>query len=252
MALAYVRELYPRETPGLPYWLFQGLNGLRLAVYVVLIVAGDTVLLSRVSQWAAIYRTLAFVGMLAVVVAACVRRRDGAMVFLVGLGSFVACLVYTDIVNNASLPPVLGTNLVPVGAMLLLFSQLLILAERWSGAITAAEQTNMDLRRLLDVNISISSEMQLEALLTKIVTVTTTVIHADRSTLFLYDERTDELASVVAEGVEAKEIRFPAASGLAGWCFTHGEAVNLPDAYKDPRFNSQVDGRASARGPWSE
>ena len=71
--------------------------------------------------------------------------------------------------TNLHVPPVFGTNLVPVGSMLLLFSQLLILAERWSTAIDTSEQTNMDLRRLLDVNISISSEMRLDALLKKIV-----------------------------------------------------------------------------------
>ncbi|MDB5424293.1 MAG: cyaB 2, partial [Phenylobacterium sp.] len=247
LALAYVRELYPREAPAAPYWVLQGLNGLRLLVYAGVALTGDTVLLSRISQMASAFRTLAFVAMLAVVVAACFRRRDGALVFFFGLGSFVSALIYTDVVNNAHVPPVFGTNLVPVGSLLLLFSQLLILAERWSTAIDTSEQTNMDLRRLLDVNISISSEMQLGALLKKIVKVTTAVIHADRSSLFLHDERTDELVSVVAEGVEGKDIRFPADAGLAGWAFTRGEAVNLPDAYADPRFNREVDAATGYR-----
>jgi adenylate cyclase len=240
-ALAYVRSLFPRETPRWPYWLLQGLNGLRLIAYAVVAGVGDTLLLSEVSQWASILRTTAFVSMLAVVVAACLRRRDGAMVFLFGLGSFVLCLIYSDVTANLHVKAVFGSHMVPVGAMLLLFSQLLILAERWSAAITAAERTNMDLRRLLDVNISISSEIDLGTLLKKIVKVTTAVIHADRSSLFLHDARADELASVVAEGVEGQELRFPAAQGLAGWSFTHGQAVNLPDAYADPRFNRQVD-----------
>ena len=242
LALAYVRELYPRETPRVAYWILQGFNGLRVVIYAGVAMSGDTILLSQVSQWASILRTVAFVSMLGVVVAACVRRRDGALVFAFGLGSFVMALIYSDVVANAHVPPVFGSNLVPVGSLLLLFSQLLILAERWSSAIDTSEQTNMDLRRLLDVNISISSEMQLGALLKKIVKVTTAVIHAERSSLFLHDDRTDELVSVVAEGVEeGKDLRFPAAAGLAGWAFTHGEAVNLPDAYADARFNRQVD-----------
>jgi len=241
MALAYVRELYPRETPAWAYAVLQGLNGLRLALYAGIAVVGDTLLLSHVSQWSSAYRTAAFVGMLAVVVAACVRRRDGALVFLFGLGSFVMALIYTDLANNAHLPAIFGHSLVPVASLLLLFSQLLILAERWSAAIDASERSNTDLRRLLDVNISISSEIDLGTLLKKIVKVTSAVIHADRSSLFLHDERSGELASVVAEGVEGDPIRFPADQGLAGWAFTHGEAVNLPDAYADPRFNRQVD-----------
>ena len=241
LALAYVRELYPRETPTVPYWILQGLNTVRIAIYAVLAVAGNTVLISEVSQWASALRTLAFVSMLAVVVAAGVRRRDGALVFLFGLGSFVIALVYTDLSTNAHLPAIFGSGLVPVAALLLLFSQLVILAERWSSAIDASEQSNMDLRRLLDVNISISSEMELGPLLKKIVKVTSAVIHADRSSLFLHDERRGELSSVVAEGVEGDPIHFPSDQGLAGWAFTHGEAVNLPDAYADPRFNRQVD-----------
>ncbi|WP_293905203.1 adenylate/guanylate cyclase domain-containing protein [Phenylobacterium sp.] len=245
--IAYVRELYPRETPRWPYWVLQGLNAARFILYAGVGMTGDTVLLSTLSGMASSFRTLSFVLMLAVIVTACVRRRDGALLFLFGLGSFVLALVYTDTVNNLHLPAVLGVNLVPVGSLLMLFSQLLILAERWSTAIDTSEQTNMDLRRLLDVNISISSEMRLEALLKKIVAVTTTLIHADRSSLFLYDERTDELASVVAEGVAGGEIRFPATAGLAGWCLTNGEAVNLPDAYADPRFNRDVDATTGYR-----
>jgi adenylate cyclase len=122
----------------------------------------------------------------------------------------------------------------------LLFSQLVLLAERWSGALRTEAQANADLRRLLDVNVSISSEMQLEALLEKIVRVTSKVIRADRSSLFLHDPATDELWSAVAEG-SARELRFPADRGLAGWSFTHGEPVSLVDAYADPRFNPTVD-----------
>jgi adenylate cyclase len=241
LALAYVRALFPRETPAGPYWFLQAVGALRVALYGAIALTGDTVLLSRVSQYASALRTVTFVCMLAVVVWACLRRRNGSLVFLFGLGSFVIALIYTDLVNNAHVPPVFGVSLVPVASLLLLFSQLLILAQRWSAAIDASEQSNMDLRRLLDINISISSEIDLGTLLKKIVKVTTAVIHADRSSLFLHDERTGELASVVAEGVEGSDIRFPTGEGLAGWSFTEGQAVNLPDAYADPRFNRQVD-----------
>ena len=117
----------------------------------------------------------------------------------------------------------------------------MILAERWGVAIRTEAQSNSDLRRLLDVNIAITSEMRLEALLAKMVEVTSQVIHADRTTLFLHDEKTGELWSVVAEGIAERQIRFPSGEGLAGWVFTHGEAVNLSDAYDDERFNRGVD-----------
>jgi adenylate cyclase len=241
LALAYVRALFPRETPRTAYWVFQAVNTARVLVYGAIALTGNSDLLSEVSQWSSILRTIGFLCMLAVVIAACVRRREGSLVFLFGLGSFIFCLIYSDIVFNAHLPPIFGHSLMPVGSVLLLFSQLLILAERWSTSIDASERSNTDLRQLLDVNISISSEMQLGALLNKIVTATTKLIHAERSSLFVHDERSGELVSMVAEGVDAREIRFPADRGLAGWCFAHGEVVNLADAYADTRFNREVD-----------
>jgi adenylate cyclase len=241
MAFLYVREMYPRETPRLLYGVLQGLNSIRFAIYFGAFLLADTVLLSRVSGMSASFRTVGFVALLGIVIAACVRRREGSGTFLFGLASFVFCLIYNDIVRNTEAPALLGYNLMPVGSLLLLFSQLLILAERWSGAIRSAEETNGELRQLLDVNIAIASEIQLDALLRRIVQVTSQIIGADRSSLFLHDRKTDELWSMVAEGVDNREIRFPANSGLAGDTFTRGMIANVTDAYADPRFNQAVD-----------
>jgi adenylate cyclase len=38
-----------------------------------------------------------------------------------------------------------------------------------------------------------------------------------------------------------QEIRFPLNVGVAGHCAMSGEPVNIPEAYKDPRFNPEVD-----------
>jgi len=73
------------------------------------------------------------------------------------------------------------------------------------------------------------------------VQVSSQIIHADRSSLFVYDERTDELWSMVAEGIESRQIRVPSTSGLAGDSFTRQAPINVADAYTDPRFNQSVD-----------
>ena len=241
MAFLYVREMYPRETPRVVYAVLQGLNVVRFLIYFGAFLLADTLLLSRVSGMSASFRTVGFIALLGIVVAACIRRREGSGTFLFGLGSFVFCLVYNDWIRNGDAPALLGSNLMPVGSLLLLFSQLFILAERWSGAIRSAEDTNSELRQLLDVNIAIASEIQLDALLRRIVQVTSQIIHADRSSLFLHDKKTDELWSIVAEGVANREIRFPSTSGLAGDTFTRGMIANVTDAYADPRFNQAVD-----------
>ncbi|MDF1536440.1 MAG: adenylate/guanylate cyclase domain-containing protein [bacterium] len=94
---------------------------------------------------------------------------------------------------------------------------------------------------------AISSELQLLPLLEKIMETTTDILEADRSTLFLYDGRTGELWSQVAQGEKINEIRFPSHLGIAGSVFTTGHTVNIPEAYDDPRFNPDVDTKTGYR-----
>lgn len=94
---------------------------------------------------------------------------------------------------------------------------------------------------LLEVTTAISSELQLMPLLQKIMESIVSILEAERSTLFLFDEKTDELWSSVALGLENREIRIPSHLGIAGSAFTSGETVNIPDAYADARFNPEVD-----------
>ena len=88
---------------------------------------------------------------------------------------------------------------------------------------------------------AISSEISLDVLLAKIMNGATELLGAERSTLFLYDDKTEELWSLVAEGAGSREIRVPAGAGIAGAVVESGEALNIPDAYADSRFNPEVD-----------
>ena len=83
--------------------------------------------------------------------------------------------------------------------------------------------------KMLEVANAISTELQLEPLLAKIMSATTELLGADRSTLFMYDKKEDQLWSQVAEGVGTKEIRFPSDAGIAGSVFTSRETLNIPD-----------------------
>ncbi|MBW2617469.1 MAG: GAF domain-containing protein [Deltaproteobacteria bacterium] len=103
------------------------------------------------------------------------------------------------------------------------------------------ERARQDESQLLEVTAAISSELKLGPLLQKIMETTTDILEADRSTLFLHDDKRSELWSEVAQGVETKEIRFPDHLGIAGSVYTTGQTVNIPDAYADSRFNPEVD-----------
>lgn len=100
---------------------------------------------------------------------------------------------------------------------------------------------------LLEVSSSIVSEINLDPLLMKILAAATTLLDADRGTLFLYDAAYHELFSRVAGGIAGDEIRFPANAGIAGECFSSGRVINIADAYNDPRFNSEVDRQTGYR-----
>ncbi|MGH9579424.1 MAG: GAF domain-containing protein, partial [Terriglobales bacterium] len=100
---------------------------------------------------------------------------------------------------------------------------------------------------LLDVMSALAAERQLDVLLQKIMEKTSEVLDADRSTLFLVDDAKQELWSKVAQGKDMSEIRFPVGAGIAGHVARIGETVNIPDAYKDPRFNQEIDRRTGYR-----
>src|ERR1019366_9102406 len=69
----------------------------------------------------------------------------------------------------------------------------------------------------------------------------TRMLNAERSTLFLNDEKTHELWSEVGQGLESVQIRLPNHLGIAGAVFTNSKAINIPYAYADWRFNPTFD-----------
>jgi len=119
---------------------------------------------------------------------------------------------------------------------------------------TAIAVENLELyRRLLadhekmsiifDVLTSAARTLDLDTLFVKIVEKISTVLHAERSSLFLVDLETNELWSKVAQQAEMKEIRIPRAKGLAGYVSRSGRILNIADAYRDARFLPEVDER---------
>ena len=120
-------------------------------------------------------------------------------------------------------------------------------ALEYAHLLEVVEQTRREEAQLLDVVNAISSELQLDALLARIVSVATEILHADRGSLFIYDAQHGQLWSRVAEGMATKEIRFPASAGIAGEVFTSRKVLNIPDAYEDARFNRAFDQKTGYR-----
>ncbi|MCK5786843.1 MAG: SpoIIE family protein phosphatase [Candidatus Sabulitectum sp.] len=103
------------------------------------------------------------------------------------------------------------------------------------------EYTSDILWRILDVTRELSSPIDLDEMLVKVVDVARDVLKAERGTVFLYDSKHHELYAEVGTGLAVNEIRFPADQGIAGICASSLAIVNVPDAYSDKRFNSAID-----------
>jgi adenylate cyclase len=86
-----------------------------------------------------------------------------------------------------------------------------------------------------------TSDIKLGSLLQKVMCEATRMLNAERSTLFLHDEKTNELWSEVGQGLESLQLRLPCHVGIAGAVFMSGKTINIPYAYADLRFNPAFD-----------
>ena len=102
------------------------------------------------------------------------------------------------------------------------------------------------LRSLLRILREINRTRDLNSLLRLLARETSSVLDAERSTVFLKDAETDELWSIVAEG-EKEQIRMPSGSGMAGYVYQTGEALIIQDVAEDARFNPEIDRKTGFR-----
>ena len=103
------------------------------------------------------------------------------------------------------------------------------------------ERERAKLRALQDISSALGSTLVLGELLDMIHDRISEVMDADRSTLYLLDEDTDELWSKVVQGDAVIEIRLKPGEGLAGAVASTGKPLNIKDAYQDVRFDAAWD-----------
>jgi phosphoserine phosphatase len=92
---------------------------------------------------------------------------------------------------------------------------------------------------ILEVTRELARPLDLNTMLSHVIDAARAVLQADRGSVFLYDPKTHELYSTVATGVTA--LRFPAGLGIVGECAETRRLINVPDCYKDSRFNREAD-----------
>ncbi|MBT8100200.1 MAG: SpoIIE family protein phosphatase [Gammaproteobacteria bacterium] len=95
------------------------------------------------------------------------------------------------------------------------------------------------LRRVLEVTRKLAAPFDLDTMLKEVVDVSRNLLDADRGTVFLYDDATNEL--VVRVATELGQIRIPADKGIVGESAQSRKLINVPDCYSDMRFNRAID-----------
>ncbi len=113
--------------------------------------------------------------------------------------------------------------------------------------VKAAQRSLSQLNQFLDLSDASALGVGIEGLIKRLVHMASSLMDADRASLFLIDPVTGELWSKVAEGAGVKEIRIPAGAGVAGWVAQHRAMVNIQDAYTDDRFNQAIDNKTGYR-----
>lgn len=108
-------------------------------------------------------------------------------------------------------------------------------------SLEADQQSRRDEIRLLETTSAIATQLDLDTLLEQIMDASSDLLNAERSTLFLYDVKEEQLWSRVAQSVNDIIITVKPGEGLAGNIFASGKPEIVDDPYNDPRFNREVD-----------
>jgi serine/threonine-protein kinase len=112
---------------------------------------------------------------------------------------------------------------------------------------TLAERSAEQLQLLLDMTRRLMRTTELDDLLRLLVETTVWLTKGELATIYLVDHARRELVSRVTLDANVGEIRLPFGVGIAGTVAATGEAINIPDAYADPRFDPAVDRRTGRK-----
>jgi GAF domain-containing protein len=89
----------------------------------------------------------------------------------------------------------------------------------------------------------VGSQESFRELLQSVVEVARAIFGAEASSIFLLDEKTDELVFEAIAGHGAETLlgqRFPSSTGIAGWVLVTRQPLVIEDVTEDPRFAKDV------------
>jgi sigma-B regulation protein RsbU (phosphoserine phosphatase) len=104
---------------------------------------------------------------------------------------------------------------------------------------TSSSITTEQMRLVLEVSRQLTVTADLDLLLRRMAEAATSLLGAERASIFVHDREKRELWTKIALG--SGEIRVPDYAGIVGHVFQTDELLNIPDAYADSRFNKEID-----------
>ncbi len=107
-------------------------------------------------------------------------------------------------------------------------------------------QSQESLEMLVIVSRLLSSKLDISELLLTIMRLASRVVGAERSSLYLLDEKTQELYFDVALGLpeDVQKMRFKIGEGIAGTCAKEGRSLIINDVANDSRHTQKVDNKS--------
>ncbi|MCL4510429.1 MAG: ATP-binding protein [Bacteroidetes bacterium] len=97
------------------------------------------------------------------------------------------------------------------------------------------------LNSLIEATRTVNSSLEIDRVLQLILNEAMRITDAERGTIYLVDDNTNEIWSRIIVGNEMNEIRQPIGKGISGYVAETGETINIQEAYNDPRFNPEFD-----------
>nr|CAD7201405.1 unnamed protein product [Timema douglasi] len=138
--------------------------------------------------------------------------------------------------------------------------QIVVATTGWMGAAINQHQQKIALQKQQELNDYLlglckhyfADHLVVDKIISEIMMFAKETIGAERGSFFIIDQESDELVADLFDDGDEKmnelqhhkktiKIRFSKERGIAGLVARTGQTVNIKDAYKDERFNTEVD-----------
>ena len=101
--------------------------------------------------------------------------------------------------------------------------------------------------KLVEVTCKLAAQHGLDQVLQTVTSSVCEALACERASLYLYDEKRQELFTRVVTELEIEEIRSSIENGITGWVARRRKVANIPDPHHDARWNSSIDRKTGFR-----